>query len=165
MKVSPVVLLLAALLLPLRLYSQGERYQHPVYDISFEASPNWTEVYMDSNAAEYCVVHPNHNMEISLKYIADCPRPQKYMRRLSGLAGLVSHRGGYDTILNDQEAVVMSGNCLEGRESYSTMVIGFSKDNGLYLMEISCPDNCTAVHRKRVRTILNTVRIGPLSSG
>lgn len=147
------------------LYAQGERYQHPDYDISFEASPNWTENCQDTESWDYCVVHPNHNMEISLRYIPDCRRPEKYMKRLSGLKGLVCHRGGYDTILNDQEAVLMTGNCLEGRESYSTMLIGFPKDKGLYFMEISCPDNCTAVHRKRVRTILQTVHIGPASPG
>jgi len=160
-----LILFLATLLLPMGLLSQGERYQHPVYDISFKASPNWTENCKSTEVAEYCVVHPNNNMEISLKYVPDCRRPEKYMRRISGLKGLVCHRGEYDTILNDQEALVMTGNCLEGRESYSTMVIGFPKENGLYLMEISCPDNCSAVHRKRVKTILNTVRIGPFSSG
>lgn len=160
-----LILFLASLFFPMGLLSQGERYQHPDYDISFEASPNWTENCQGFEVREYCIVHPNHNMEISLRYIADCRRPQKYMRHLSALAGLVCHRGGFDTILNDQNAVVMSGNCLEGRESYSTMMIGFPKGNGLYLMEISSPDNCTADHRKRLIAILNTVRIGPLSSG
>jgi len=164
-KIRPYILLLAFVFIFPGLYAQVERYQHPVYDISFEASPNWKEKPQDAESQYYSVVNPNHNMEISLRYIPDCRRPEKYMRRMSGLKGLVCHRGAYDTILNHQKAVVMSGNGLEGRESYSTIIIGFPKDNGLYLMEISCPENCTAVHLKRVRTILQTVRIGPVSPG
>jgi len=78
-----LILFLATLLLPMGLLSQGERYQHPVYDISFKASPNWTENCKSTEVAEYCVVHPNNNMEISLKYVPDCRRPEKYMRRIS----------------------------------------------------------------------------------
>ncbi|MCP4313277.1 MAG: hypothetical protein GY790_18620 [Bacteroidetes bacterium] len=164
MKFCLVILLLSALLFPADILSQGERYQHPAYDFSFEATPNWTESFLDSGTRDYSVVHPNNNMEIRLAYVADCRQPVKYMRRLSGLKGLECQRGGYDTILNDREAVVMKGNFLEGRESYSTMVIGFPMENGLYLMEISCPDNCAGAHRERLKAILKTVRVGPGSS-
>jgi hypothetical protein len=87
------------------------------------------------------------------------------MRRVSGLKGLICYRGGFDTVLNDQKAIVMQGNCLKGMESFSSMVIGFPKEDGLYLMEITCPDNCTAEHRKQVKAILKTVRVGEGSPG
>jgi len=164
MKKRFVIILLFALGISLELHSQGELYQHPAYDISFKATPNWIVSYQDSESKGYSAVHPNHNMEISLGYVPGCKRPVRYMRRLSGLKGLVCHRGEYDTILNNQEAMVMTGNCLEGRESYSTMVIGFPTDNGLYLMEISCPEDCTPTHRARVKSILKTVRIGNSST-
>lgn len=161
MKVCPYIWFLLLLLISGGLWAQGELYQHPVFDISFEATPNWAESYPGSDSFEYSVVHPNHNMKISLRFIPECKRPKKIFRQLSGLTGLICFRGAYDTILNGQEALVMKGNCIEGMESYSNMIIGFPKENGLYLMEISCPDNCTAAHRKRVNTILQTVRIGP----
>ena len=164
MKLKGSLFLLCMLLCPAAMFCQGEKYEHPVYDISFEASPNWTENFGDSDGLAYSMIHPNHNMEISLAYVADCKRPEKYMRRLSGLNGLVCKRGGYDTLLNDREALVMKGNCLEGRESYSTMVIGFPIDNGLYLMEISCPENCTPFHLERLKPILKSVRVGTRSA-
>jgi len=164
-KVRLYIWFLALAIQSIGLYAQQERYQHPDYDISFEASPNWIENSQDSKNPEYFVVHPNHNMEISLRFIPDCKRPKKYMRHLSGLKGLICFREGFDTVLNQQKALVMTGNCIEDREAYSNMLIGFPSDKGLFLMEISCPDNCTADHRKRLRGILQTVRIGPVSPG
>lgn len=164
MKIKVFIFLLFMLLCPTFLYSQGEKYAHPLYNISFEASPNWTESFREADQMAFSLIHPNHNMEISLAFVADCRRPKKYMRKLSGLNGLVCKRGGYDTILNNQEAVVMKGNCLEGRKSYSTMVIGFPVGHGLYLMQISSPEDCTPVHHDRLKTILETVRVGTRSA-
>jgi hypothetical protein len=142
------------------LQSQGERYHHPDYDISFEATPNWTEQFPDTNSNIYSFINPNHNMVISLAYVPGCKKPMKYMKQLSGLMGLVYKRDGYDTVLNDHEALILCGNLLEYRESFTTMVIGFPMEEGLYLMEISCPDNCQSAHRKQLQSILNTIRIG-----
>lgn len=157
------ILLVCALLIPASIHSQGERYQHPLYEISFEATPNWTEQSPAANDERYSVINPNHNMVISLGYVADCKRPLKYMKKLSGFKGLVCFREGYDTILNGQDALIFYGNCLEIRESFSTMVIGFPTKEGLYLMEISCPENCQSHHRQKLQAILNSVRIGKAS--
>jgi hypothetical protein len=158
------LLVMVILLFAVVVYSQEERYFHPVYEISFEATPNWTEYFPDTNDKGYSLVNPNNNMVISLAYVPGVKRPKKYMKSLSGFKGLVSPRGGYDTILNDQEALILCGNCLESRESFSTMVIGFPTQDGLYIMEISCPENCQAVHRQRLQNILNTVRVGKTSA-
>lgn len=164
MNVRHFILLMTALVVPSGLQSQGESYHHPVYEISFEASPDWTEPVPYSQGGKYSVINPNHNMQISLGYVPQCKRPLKYMRKLSGLKGLVCLRDGYDTILNDHEALILFGNCLEKRESYATMVIGFPKEDGLYLMEISCPENCQTLHFQRLQAILNSVRVGKVSA-
>ena len=155
-----VILVLVALLVPLSLQSQGERYQHPVYDISFVATSNWTEQLPGSESGTYSVVNPNRNMVISLAYIPDCRRPMRYLRNLSGFKGMACKRDGYDTLLNELEALIVCGNSLEIRESFTSLMIGFPSDKGLYLMEIRCPDNCHAAHQQTVKSILETVRIG-----
>lgn len=161
---APYILLASLLLIQVNVHSQGELYHHPLYEISFEATPNWTEEPREANENSYSVVNPNHNMVISLGYVPGCKRPLKYMRKLSGFKGLVCLRNGYDTILNGQEAVIFYGNCLEVRESFLKMVIGFPTKEGLYLMEISCPENCQAHHRQKLQAILNTVRVGKAST-
>ncbi len=158
------ILAVNVMLLPVDLQSQGERYHHPVYEISFESTPNWTEQFRDTEKGGYSVINPNHNMVISLGYVPGCKRPLKCMRKLSGIKGLVCLRDGYDTILNDQEALIMFGNCLKFRESFSTMLIGFPSNEGLYLMEISCPENCQAVHRQQLQAILKSIRVGKASA-
>ena len=158
------ILVLTALLAPLNLQSQGERYHHPVYDISFVATSNWTEQLTESIFGPYSVVNPNRNMVISLAYIPDCKRPMRYLKKLSGFKGMACKRDGYDTLLNELQALIVCGNSLEIRESFTTMVIGFPCDKGLYLMEIRCPDNCHAAHQQTVKSILETVRIGKESA-
>lgn len=160
MTISRFLCLIAAMLVPLGLQSQGARYEHPVYDFSFEATPNWTEHFKVNHSAVYSVVNPNHNMEISITYVPECKKPRKYMKKLSGLKGLVCKRDGYDTILNDYEALVFYGNCLKYRDSFTTMVLGFPVGEGLYIMEINCPENCHIAHRKKLQSILSTIRIG-----
>lgn len=154
------ILIICGILLPLGLQSQGERYHHPVYDISFEASPNWTGKYVREGGSSYALINPNQNMVISMDYVPECNNPMKYLRKLSGLKGLVCLRDGYDTVLNDQEALIMYGNCLQSRESYSSVVIAFPSNGGLYLMQISCPEECKAHHQQKLQSILKTVRIG-----
>ena len=158
------ILVVAALLAPYSLQSQGERYHHPVYDISFVATSNWTEQLPVSRSGAYSVINPNRNMVISLAYIPDCKRPMKYLKKLSGFKGMACKRGGYDTLLNDQDALIFCGNSLEIRESFTSMVIGFPSGKGLYLMEIKCPDNCQAAHQQTLKSILETVRIGKESA-
>lgn len=157
------ILLVSSLLIPLELQSQGERYQHPDYDISFEASPNWSVKYAQEDGTSYALVNPNSNMVISLDYVPSCKNPMKYLKNLSGIKGLACLREGYDTVLNDQEALIMYGNCLQSRESFSSMVIGFPSNGGMYLMQISCPEECKMLHQQKLKSILKTVRIGRTS--
>ncbi len=157
------ILLISALLVPSGLQSQGERYQHPDYDISFEASPNWTVKYNQEDGGSYVLINPNSNMVISMDYVPACKNPIKYLKNLSAMKGLVCLRDGYDTVLNDQEALIMYGNCLQSRESYTSMVIGFPCNGGLYLMQISCPEECRWHHQQKLQSILKTVRIGRTS--
>lgn len=163
MRYQRYILLFIGILIPLGLQSQGERYQHPVYDISFEASPNWTEQDTREGGNSYVLVNPNKNMVISMDYVSECNNPMKYLKKLSGLKGLVCLREGYDTVLNDQEALIMYGNCLQSRESYSSLVIAFPSNGGLYLMQISCPEECKVQHQQKLESILKTVRIGGTS--
>ena len=158
------ILVMAALLTPFSLQSQGERYHHPVYDISFVATSNWTEQISGSGSGAYSVVNPNRNMVVSLAYIPDCRRPMRYLKKLSGYRGMACKREGYDTLLNDQDALIICGNSLVVRESFTSMVIGFPSGKGLYLMEIKCPDNCQAAHKQTLKSILETVRIGEESA-
>lgn len=157
------ILFISVLLIPLGLQSQGERYQHPVYDISFEATPNWTVNYAQEDGSSYALINPNSNMVISMDYVPACKNPMKYLKNLSGIKGLVCLREGFDTVLNDQEALIMYGNCLQARESFSSMVIGFPCNGGLYLMQISCPEECAMHHQQKLQLILKTVRIGKTS--
>jgi len=90
------ILVVVVLFFTAALYSQEERYHHPVYEISFEATPNWTEHFPDTSDKGYSFIHPNNNMVISLAYISGVKRPRKYMKSLSGFKGLACPRGGYD---------------------------------------------------------------------
>lgn len=155
-----LLIVLSGLLFSQVAAGQNVRYKHPLHDISFEASPNWEQVVQDFNGREFRVTHPNHNMRISLSFVADCRNPDRYIRRMSGSKGMVSQKGLYDTVLNDQKAVIMKGQCLQGKKPFRRMVIGFPLDKNLYLMEICCPEECLPGHQENVRAILGTVRIG-----
>ncbi len=160
LKYHIALVILAGLVVSQEVSAQQVRYTHPRYDISFEASSNWIEEYRDFNGMEFRVTNPNHNMRVSLSFVSDCRNPERYLRRMSGLKGMVCLKGNYDTVLNDREAVMMCGNCLRGQKPYTRMVVGFPMGSGLYIMEICCPEDCTAAHQERVKSILHTVRIG-----
>ena len=154
------ILILTGFMVNGKSQDQNARYKHPQYDISFEATPNWDQEYGDFNGKVFRVTHPNKNMSISLSFVPGCRNPEGYLRRIYGLEGLACKKKQFDTLLNDYAAVVMRGHCLEGREPFTRMVVGFPREKGLYLMDISCPEDCDAVHRQSVREILSSVRIG-----
>jgi len=141
-------------------YAQEVRYSHPAHDFSFLASANWGETRTNMNGSVYTVEHPNQNMTICLSYIQGNRDAAGYLERKSALEGLVYDRGPCDTVLNRQPAVFMIARCQKERIPYRKMLVGFSSNAGLYLMEITCPEDCIRDHRERVTTILESVRVG-----
>ena len=81
------------------------------------------------------------------------------MKQISGLSGLVCRQKFYDTILNSKKAVMMQGTCLQGKEPFRQLLIGFPSSDGLYFMEISCPSECYINHKAEVNNILSSLRI------
>jgi hypothetical protein len=158
------LIIITGLFITMQAAGQAVRYKHPHQEISFEASPNWVQELQDHNGEEYWVTHPNQNMQIGLSFVPDCRHPYRYMRRISGLQGMVCPRDHFDTILNDHRAVLIRGECIQGKEPFRKMLIGFPFDNGLYLVEICCPAECYMVHKERVKSILGTIRVGALST-
>ncbi len=79
-------------------------------------------------------------MRFFLSYIPECKSVKKQLKELAGKKGLICTDRPYDTVLNKMKAVMMKGTCLQGKESYRRIVVGIPVDNGLYLMEICCPD-------------------------
>jgi hypothetical protein len=158
--ISLSLLILSGLLLNGNGQEQNTRYRHPQHDFSFVSTPDWDQEFGDFNGKQFRVTHPNKNMIVSLSFVPGCRNPEAYLRRIQGLEGLLCTTRQFDTLLNDYAAVVIKGNCLEGREAFTRMVVGFPSEKGLYLMEISCPEDCHAAHRQNVREILSSVRIG-----
>lgn len=141
------------------LFAQEVEYSHPLHQISFEASPSWVQVLHNYNGKVFEVTSPNHNMKILLSFVPDCRNVKKHMKHLSGKKGLICQDKPYDTILNKRKAVMMQGTCLQGKEPFKRVVIGIPSDEGLYLMEISCPVECYLTHRSRLNSILGSLRV------
>jgi hypothetical protein len=66
----------------------------------------------------------------------------------------------YDTILNHRHAVMIKGICRQGNEPYRRVVVGIPANDGLYVMEICCPEECFASHQAEVSAILGSLRVG-----
>ena len=99
-------------------------------------------------------------LRINLSFVPDCKNPQRYLRRMSGIKGLVSQKKPYDTLLNNKQAVIMKGMCLQGKEPFRRLVVGIPDEAGLYLMEICCPEECYVNHQSRMRSIIGSLRVG-----
>ena len=151
--------IICLLVLPKSLLAQEVPYSHPLYAISFEATPSWNQELHDYNGKVFELINPNNNMHIYLSFVPECRNAKKHMKRLSGKKGLVCQGRPYDTLLNEMEAVVMQGTCLQGKEPFRKMLIGIPGNNGLYLMEISCPNACFISHKARVQFILNSLKV------
>jgi len=139
--------------------AQNVEYSHPLHQFSFEASPYWTQELHNFNGKVYEVINPNHNMRILMSFVPDCRNAKKHMKSLSGKKGLICNQKPFDTILNQRKAVMMQGTCLQEKEPFQRLVIGIPGEDGLYLMEISCPVECYMNHRSRVRNILKSLRV------
>ena len=155
-----VLLMIPGLLFYEAAWGQQVRYNYPGQEFSFMATPNWDEEYGDYNGKEFKVIHPNHGMRISISFVPGCHHPGRYMRKASGLRGLVCPGGNYDTLLHGYHALIMRGHCQQGKRPFTRMMVGFPVEEGLYVMEFCCPDECYAGHRDLVMEILDSVRIG-----
>lgn len=142
------------------LHGQMVEYKHPLFDIGFKASPSWEEELHDYNGKVFQLTHPNNNMHINLSFVPDCKNPQRYLRRMSGIKGLVSQKKPYDTLLNDKHAVIMKGMCLQGKKPFRRLVVGIPDNAGLFLMEICCPEDCYLNHQSQMRSIIGSLRVG-----
>ena len=154
------LIIFLGIMLSLDVQCQTEQYRHPLFDICFEATPHWKQALQDCNGRVFHVTHPNNNMHINLSFVPDCRKPEKYMKRMSGLTGLICSKGLYDTTLNNKKAVIMRGMCLQEKQPFRRMVVGIPGNNGLYLIEICCPEDCFQNHQARMQSILASIRIG-----
>ena len=157
-----IKLLLAASLgfLPMAsLQGQDVTYSHPLDDFSFEASPSWDQMLHNYNGKVYEVIHPNHNMKISMSFVPGRKSARKQVKEISGLKGMVCSKKPYDTTLNHKKAVLLQGFCLEGKEPFKRLIIGIPGSDGLYLMEICCPVECYINHRTKVDAILSSLKV------
>jgi hypothetical protein len=140
--------------------SQKVRYVHPEHDISIECTPNWVEEYTDTNGKEYFVTHPNRSTRVSMTFVADCHDPERFMKKASGLKGIYSLDGNFDTVLNSRRAMIMRGTCHHPWRSFNRVMVGIPVEDGLYLMVICCPEDCYDSQCSTVMEILDSVRIG-----
>jgi hypothetical protein len=142
------------------LMGQLATYTHPICEFEFSASPGWEQCLYPDNGQVYRVVNPNRNMQIFLSFIPECDNPVKEMKKLSGRTGLICKQKPYDTIINDRQAFLLKGNCVQGRKPYRRLVLGIPGNNGLYVMEICCPEECYSSHRDEIYSLLGTVHTG-----
>ena len=142
------------------LHGQKVEYKHPLFDIGFMASPSWEQELHDYNGKIFQVTNPNNNMRINLSFIPNCRNPQKHMKRMSGLKGLICQKGPYDTVLNNKKALIMRGMCLQGKEPFRRLVVGIPDHEGLYLIEFCCPEDCYVNHQSQLNTIMGSLKVG-----
>ena len=154
-----MILLICVLLLPTSLLGQEVSYSHPLHNISFEATPSWDQKLHENNGKVFEVTNPNNNMHIYLSFVPECRNVKKHMKRISGRNGLVCQGRPHDSVLNQMEVVVMQGSCVQGKEPFRKMLIGIPGNNGLYLMEISCPNECYVNHKDQVQSILTSLKV------
>lgn len=148
------------IVIPGTMNGQLANYDHPMFDIGFEASPHWSQTLHDDNGKVFEVINPNNNLRINLSYVPGCRNVQKHMKHLAGLKGMITPEKAHDTVLNDKQALILQGMCIEGKEPYRRMVVGIPGHDGLYIMEICCPEACYAGHRERMQDILGTLHVG-----
>jgi len=56
--------------------------------------------------------------------------------------------------------VMAVGICMQEKQPFRRMVVGIPGNDGLYLIEICCPEDCFQNHQVRMKAILDSVRIG-----
>jgi len=152
--------ILAGLFLQMTLHGQLTSYAHPSVDFGFRASPDWELHYHSENGQVFHAVNPNKNMQVYLSFIPRCKNPARQLEQISGETGLICKEKPYDTIINNRKAYLIKGTCIQGRKPMRRMVVGIPGINGLYVMEICCPEECYANHRNEIYSLLGTVHAG-----
>ena len=153
------LLLCAGLFQTGKLLAQTVEYSHPLHEFSFEASPSWIQELHNYNGKVFEVTNPNNNMQILMSYIPNCRKVKKHMKTISAKKGLICKDKPHDTILNQKKAVMLQGTCLQEKEPFKRLVIGIPGEDGLYLMEITCPLECFNNHKSRVKSILGSLKV------
>jgi hypothetical protein len=142
------------------LEAQPASYAHPMYEMRFTASSNWVKELHENNGQVLRVVHPNRNLQVFLSYLSGCGRPEQQLKEISGQRGLICQDQSFDTVLNGRKALLMRGVCVQGKRPYRRMITGIQGKEGLYIMEICCPEECFASHREEMEAILGSLEVG-----
>ena len=142
------------------LAAQPTSYVHPLFEMRFTASSSWEKELRQNGEQVFRVVNPNRNLQVFLRYLPGCTRPEQQLKLISGQRGLICQDDSYDTVLNGRKALLMRGVCLQGKKPYRRMITGIQGKEGLYIMEICCPEECFAGHRKEMEAILGSLEVG-----
>jgi len=140
--------------------AQTASYTHPVYEMHFTASASWEQKLSRDHPEVLRVTNRNRNMEVFLSFFPGCTQPEEQLRKISGQRGLICQDDPFDTVLNGRHSVLMRGVCLQGRRPFHRMITGIPGKDGLYVMEICCPEECYASHRKEMESILGSLVVG-----
>lgn len=135
-------------------------YVHPLVDMRFTASPSWEKAIHHNNGQVFQAINPNRNMQVFMSYLPGCTHPRRQLHKLSGLRGLICQDPYYDTLLNGRKAWMMKGVSLQGKRPYRRMITGIPGKEGLYIIEICCPEECYARHREEMEAILGSLVVG-----
>lgn len=135
-------------------------YVHPLADMRFTASPLWEEEMHQNNGQVFQAINPNRNLQVFLSYLPGCDHPKRQLQKLSGKRGLICHDSSYDTVVNGRHAWMLKGICLQGKRPYRRMITGIPGKEGLYIIEICCPEECYASHREEMEAILGSLMVG-----
>lgn len=141
---------------------QSIYYSHPIYNFGFNAGPGWDSQLTNDDESVMKLTNPNNNMQVYLSFASGCSNPDKCLKRISGIKGLVSQKTIHDTILNKRNTLIMNGICLLEKKPFRKIVIAIPSEEGVYLVELCCPEDCYVDHRPVMRSIMETLRVeGP----
>jgi hypothetical protein len=142
------------------LTAQPVTYIHPDYEMSFSASASWVEASGRNDEKVLRVINPNRNLEVQLSYFPGITHPKKQLKKISGQRGLICQGKSFNSLPNGRKSVLMRGSCLQGKRPFHRLITGIPGKEGLYVMEICCPEECYYSHRKEIEAILSSLTVG-----
>lgn len=128
--------------------------------MSFSASASWVEGPGRNDGKVLRFINPNRNLEVQLSYFPGIIHPNIQLEKISGQRGLICLDKSFDSLLNGRKSVIMRGSCLQGKRPFRRLITGIPGMEGLYVMEICCPEECYASHRKEIEAILGSLTVG-----
>jgi len=135
-------------------------YTHPEYAMGFSATPAWEEHFLDEDGGVWQVVNPNRNIRVNLRFVKDGKHPDVELEQLAAAEGVICEGTLRDTLLGNREAIMLKGVCIQGREPFRRLLIGIPGKEGVYMMEICCPEECYATQRRDMLVILDSFWTG-----